>query len=82
MTSKSDETNDEAREAESDTLGLFEVIGSVFAAAFGVQSDKNRRRDFSKGKPSTYIIAGLIFTVAFVLILVTLVQLILGVAAS
>jgi Protein of unknown function (DUF2970) len=63
-------------------LTLWQIICSVFAAAFGVQSDKNRERDFKQAKPSTYIIAGLIFTVLFVLAVAAVVNLVLSNAAS
>ncbi len=54
-----------------------QVAWSVIAAAFGVQSSKNRERDFSHGDPATFIIAGLGFTVLFVLTLVGIVYLVL-----
>jgi hypothetical protein len=56
----------------------WQVISSVFAAAFGVQSNKNRERDFTQGKPATYIIVGLVFTILFVLTVYGVVQLILS----
>ena len=59
-------------------LTLWQIICSVFAAAFGVQSDKNRERDFTQAKPSTYIIAGVIFTIVFVLIVIGVVKLVLS----
>lgn len=55
----------------------WQVIRSVIAAAFGVQSRKNRERDFSHGDPVTFIIAGLVITALFVLILVGIVYLVL-----
>ncbi len=57
---------------------IIQVIKSVLAAAIGVQSDENRKKDFEQGSLSTYIIAGLIFTVLFVVGLVFLVSTILG----
>ena len=42
------------------------VVGSVLAAGFGVQSAKNRERDFKEGNLTTFIIAGLVFTALFV----------------
>lgn len=57
---------------------IIQVIKSVLAAAIGVQSDENRQKDFEHGSLSTYIIAGLIFTVLFVAGLVFLVSTILG----
>lgn len=67
-------------EQDSEKLTFWQIISSVLAAAFGVQSDKNRRRDFSKAKPSTYIIAGIVFTLLFILFLFVLVKIILNAA--
>lgn len=58
-------------------LSFREMLQSVLAAAFGVQSGKNRTRDFSRGKPSHFIILGVLFTAIFVLVLYGLVQLVL-----
>jgi len=58
-------------------LNLLQVIGSVFAAGLGVQSSKNRQRDFKQGKLGVFIAAGLIFTLLFVGVVVTVVQLVL-----
>lgn len=54
-----------------------QVALSVIAAAFGVQSSRNRERDFSHGDPLTFIVAGLVFTALFVLTLVGIVYLVL-----
>ncbi|AYF86205.1 DUF2970 domain-containing protein [Pseudomonas sp. JS3066] len=58
-------------------LSFREMLQSVLAAAFGVQSGKNRARDFSRGKPSHFIILGVLFTAIFVLVLYGLVKLVL-----
>lgn len=55
-------------------LSLTEVVGSVFAAGLGVQSRENKVRDFSRGRPLQFIIAGLLFTGMFLLALVTVVS--------
>ncbi|RLA60949.1 MAG: hypothetical protein DRR04_04210 [Gammaproteobacteria bacterium] len=55
---------------------LLQVMGSVCAASFGVQSKENKTRDFKRGKPAHFIIAGLAFTVMFLVTLVTVVNLI------
>ncbi|MDB2621542.1 DUF2970 domain-containing protein [Porticoccaceae bacterium] len=39
---------------------------SILAAAIGVQSDKNRERDFANGSPLTFIIGGFVFTFFFI----------------
>jgi hypothetical protein len=54
-----------------------EVVGSVLSAAFGVQSSRNRERDFNSGSYRQFIIAGLIFTVLFVSTLVVVVNVVL-----
>ncbi|AMR66814.1 MULTISPECIES: DUF2970 domain-containing protein [Pseudomonadaceae] len=61
-------------------LSFREMLQSVVAAAFGVQSGKNRARDFSRGKPSHFIALGLMFTALFVVVLFALVQLVLYLA--
>jgi hypothetical protein len=61
-------------------LTFREMLQSVLAAAFGVQSGKNRARDFSRGKPSHFILLGVLFTSIFVLVLFALVQLVLHLA--
>ena len=39
-----------------------QIIQSTLAAAIGVQSKKNRERDFQEGNAGTFIAAGIIFT--------------------
>lgn len=54
---------------------FWQMLHSVLAAAFGVQSGKNRARDFTHGKASHFIAMGVGFTLVFILLLVGLVQL-------
>ena len=56
---------------------FWQVLHSVMAAAFGVQSSKNRTRDFTHGKPSQFLLLGVLFTGVFVLTLFTIVKLVL-----
>ena len=56
------------------------VITSVLAAFIGVQSNKKRIEDFTRGKISTFIIAGLIGTIVFVLIIIGVVKLVMTLA--
>jgi hypothetical protein len=51
---------------------------STIAAAFGVQTEEARQRDFSQGNASTFIIAGFVFTAVFVALLVLIVSLVLS----
>ena len=55
-------------------------VGSVLAAFFGVQSNRARERDFTKGKPSTYIILGIVLTIVFILVIFGVVKLVLSLA--
>jgi hypothetical protein len=57
-------------------VSFIQVFQSTIAAAFGVQSDRNRQRDFKHGKPIHYIIAGLIFTLLFIATIVLVVQMV------
>ncbi|MGL1956068.1 MAG: DUF2970 domain-containing protein [Colwellia sp.] len=50
---------------------------SVAAAFFGVQSNKNREKDFAQGKLSHFIIIGLICVFIFIASLVAIVSLVI-----
>ena len=62
------------------TPTLWQVAKSVMAAMLGVQKSENFRRDFQYGKPSQYILLGIIFVTLFILILVGIVKLVLSLA--
>lgn len=57
--------------------GFWQMLHSVMAAAFGVQSAKNRTRDFTHGKPVQFLLLGLLFTGVFALTLFAIVKLVL-----
>ena len=59
-------------------LTFWQIAASTAAAAFGVQKSANRERDFARGKPLHFIIAGLVFTALFVLAIVVVVRLVLS----
>jgi len=56
---------------------LLDVARSVLWAFLGVQKSKNYERDFKHGKPSQYVIVGLIGVAIFIFILVMVVQFVL-----
>ncbi len=68
--------NDEDKKTPS----LLDVARSVLWAFIGVQKSKNHERDFKHGKPSQYIIVGLIAVAVFIAILITVVQFALAMA--
>lgn len=57
---------------------FWQIVSSTLAAAFGVQSSKNRERDFSGGNIYTYIAAGVIFTAVFVIVMIVIVKAVLA----
>lgn len=57
---------------------LLQVIGSVLAAGFGVQSENNRRRDFQHGNLATFVGIGAIATILFILLIYGVVRLVVG----
>jgi hypothetical protein len=59
-------------------LSPWQVLASTLAAAFGVQSSRNRERDFSRGKASHFIIAGIVFTLLFVVGMILVVKVVLS----
>lgn len=61
-------------------LGWGELMQSILAAALGVQSGRNRTRDFSRGRPVQFIVLGLLFSLIFVLVILGLVRLVLYLA--
>ena len=58
-------------------LNPLQVVSSVLAASLGVQSSKNRERDFKQGRAGVFIAAGIIFTLLFIGTVLTVVQLVL-----
>ena len=64
-------------EQERGSLNPLQVVSSVFAAGLGVQSSKNRERDFKQGRFGVFVAAGIVFTLLFIGTVVTIVQLVL-----
>ncbi|MDM3870020.1 DUF2970 domain-containing protein [Porticoccus sp. W117] len=67
----------ESQPSEQDKPTVKELIGSTLAAGIGVQSDKNRERDFKTGSFKTFLICGIVFTVVFIFGLIAIVRLVL-----
>ncbi|MGB0444824.1 MAG: DUF2970 domain-containing protein [Porticoccaceae bacterium] len=57
---------------------LISVVKSILAAGIGVQSDKNRTRDFEQGNPLTFIVGGIVFTLLFIATVATVVGFVLS----
>ncbi len=78
MTTESNETENsrQNRSEKPPKLNPLQVVGSVFAAGLGVQSSKNRERDFKQGRIGVFIAAGIFFTLVFIGVVVLVVQMV------
>lgn len=72
----------EKPEPEAPKVTFWTIVRSTLAAAIGVQSRANRQRDFEHGTPGAFIAAGVLFTAAFVAVLVGVVYLVIRAAAA
>lgn len=61
---------------------FIQVIISVLASLLGVQSGKNRERDFSKGDPKDFIGVYVLLVVGFVVTMLVVVNLVLSAAGK
>ena len=59
------------------TPSIKDTFKSVAAAFFGVQSNKNREKDFAQGKLSHFIVVGIISVIMFIAVLVLVVSLVI-----
>lgn len=55
-------------------MTLWQVIKAVLAALIGVQSDKNRVKDFQSTSPLPFIVIGIITVLFFIFALIMLVN--------
>ncbi|MEH6593744.1 MAG: DUF2970 domain-containing protein [Halioglobus sp.] len=51
-----------SNEKAATKVTILQVLGSILASFYGVQSSKNRKRDFESGNAKTFIIAGIFLT--------------------
>ena len=63
--------------SEQKGLSTWQVFKSIMMSFFGVQKEEIRERDFTQGKPSQFIVTGLLITIGSIVALYLLVQLVL-----
>jgi hypothetical protein len=63
--------------SEQKGLSTWQVFKSIMMSFFGVQKEEIRERDFTQGKPSQFIVIGLLITIGSIVALYLLVQLVL-----
>lgn len=61
-------------------VSLLQMVGSILASFYGVQSSKNRHRDFQSGKAGAFIAVGIVMTVVWYLLIYLVVTLVLHLA--
>lgn len=71
-------TNQNDGEKQRSGTGFWRIAQSVGAGLIGVQSRKNRERDFTEGKPIHFLVGGVIGTALFLLAVWLLVQYLLA----
>ncbi|MGI2170061.1 DUF2970 domain-containing protein [Shewanella sp. MF05960] len=59
-------------------MSLWQVFSSTVAAFFGVQTERNRQKDFKSQSPLPFIIMGIILAIGLVLTLVLIVNQVLS----
>ncbi len=70
-------TSNTDQDKEGKKPSILQIILSVLSAAIGIQSNKNRERDFEGGSLKTYIITGIVFVIIFVTTLISIVSVVL-----
>ncbi|WP_372737352.1 DUF2970 domain-containing protein [Neptunomonas sp.] len=72
----------DSKHFSQESPSLWKMILSVLAAIFGVQSEQNRQRDFSKGSVWRFAILGLIALIVFIIAVILLTRWALSLAGA
>jgi len=78
QTPKAGEPGEQKEAGDQKNPGFGALVKSILAAAIGVQSNKNRHRDFEQGNPLAFIIGGIVFTLLFIATVATVVGVVLS----
>ncbi len=65
-------------EEKDKSLSFFQMVGSILASFFGVQSSKNRERDFTRGRAKHFILVGIFMTVVWYGVIYAIMKLVLS----
>lgn len=77
-----EDTKPEMRPESHTRLTLIQMICSVLASFFGVQSSRNRKRDFRHGSAGKFITVACIMTAVWYLAIYGIVKIVLGLAVQ
>lgn len=70
--------SDKPKNERKATPSFGRVLQSTLAGAIGIQSNKNREKDFENGNIWVFIASGILFTVLFIFTVTTVVRLALS----
>lgn len=70
------------KEKNKKKVSFLSTMSSVAAASFGVQTNKNRERDFDQGQFHHFVIGGIIFAVLFILLIIGIVKVVMHFAMA
>ena len=74
MTDQNTDKKSETESTPQKSSGFLSVIQSTLAALFGIQSEKNRQKDFKKGSAANYIVSGVIGVIVLLILMNVLVS--------
>ena len=74
--------NQDPSDPNDNKVSLLSVFGSVLSAIFGIQSDKNRERDFQQNSATSYIVVGIIMVIGLVITMIIVVNSVISSTAS
>ena len=67
-------SNNGEPDKDDEKVSFLSMVQSVIAGIFGVQSDKNREKDFNKGDASQFIALGIAATVILLITMILVVR--------
>ncbi len=69
-----DNNSQQHNDNKEEKVSFLSMVQSVIAGIFGVQSDKNREKDFKKGDASQFIALGIAATVIILITMIVIVR--------
>jgi len=76
--SDSDKNSRSTEDDSNEGISFLQLVSSTLYAALGIQKHSNTKRDFAKGKPGQFVMAGILFTAIFVVVVIVVVNLVLS----
>ena len=65
-----------SKDEKQEKLSISAIVASILSAFLGIRASKKGNEDFAKGNPIAFVIAGIVGTLLFILILALVVTLV------